>query len=212
MRPKIIKVCGMRDAENILSVEQLVPDWMGFICWQGSARNVEGVPAYMPATCRRVGVFVNPTAELVMERISSLGISIVQLHGQETPGFCRAIKARAEAEGHPVKIIKAFSVKPDKPFPATCAYESCCDSFLFDTYTAKAGGSGRSFDWHRLQDYRGHTPFLLSGGIGAEHLEALRQMEHPLCVGVDLNSRFEVSPALKDVPRLAAFIQELREI
>lgn len=212
MKPTIIKVCGMRYDGNIRQVEQLSPDWMGFICWPGSARHVEGVPAYLPATCQRVGVFVNPTPEYVMERISSLGLDIVQLHGQETPAFCRAIKERAEADEHPVRIMKAFPVKADAPFPVTQTYESCCDYFLFDTFAgAKAGGSGRTFDWYRLQDYRGTVPFLLSGGIGEEHLEALRQVNHPLCVGVDLNSRFELSPALKDVQRLEEFIKALRE-
>ena len=214
MKPVIIKVCGMRNGGNIRRVEQLSPDWMGFICWPGSARNVQGVPSYLPTTCRRVGVFVNASPEDVLERIASFGLNLVQLHGQETPAYCRAIKERAEAEaGHPVQLIKAFAMKPDAPFPATQAYESCCDYFLFDTYAgARAGGSGRAFDWRRLQDYQGTVPFLLSGGIGPEHLETLRQVDHPLCVGVDLNSRFEVSPALKDVPRLDAFSKALRII
>lgn len=213
MKPTIIKVCGMRDGGNIRRVEQLSPDWMGFICWPGSARNVKGVPSYLPASCQRVGVFVNPTPEYVLERIASLGLCIVQLHGQETPAFCRVIKAAAESAGHPVRIMKAFAVKPDAPFPATQDYESCCDYFLFDTYAgAKAGGSGRTFDWRRLQDYQGTVPFLLSGGIGPEHLQALRRLDHPRCVGVDLNSRFEQSPAMKDVQRLGAFIKASREL
>lgn len=102
MKSTIIKVCGMRYGGNIRQVEQLSPDWMGFICWPGSVRHVEGVPAYLPATCQRVGVFVNPTPEYVMKRIISLGLDTVQLHGQETPAFCRAIKKWAEADARSI--------------------------------------------------------------------------------------------------------------
>lgn len=211
MKPKIIKVCGLRDGANIRRVEQLAPDWMGFICWSGSARHVGEVPTYMPSACRRVGVFVNATPDFILQRTASLGLHILQFHGQESPGFCHMIREKAKERGHKVEIMKAFPVKAGEAFPDTRAYESCCDYFLFDTYTARMGGSGRTFDWGRLGDYQGNTPFLLSGGIGPEHLDALRRMDLPRCVGVDLNSRFEVGPALKDVQRLESFIRALRE-
>lgn len=211
MKRLIIKVCGMREAENIRQVEQIAPDWMGFICWNGSARFVEDVPEYMPRSCCRVGVFVNPSPEEVRDNVFRLGLDAVQLHGQESPDFCMKIRKACGEGEHPLQLIKAFGIEPTKPFPDTAAYEKACDYFLFDTHCATAGGSGKCFDWKRLQQYRGNRPFLLSGGIGEEHADVLRRLEHPMWAGIDLNSRFEKSPALKDVGKLKGFINLIRE-
>ena len=184
MKRLIVKVCGMRDGENIRRVEALAPDWMGFICWEGSRRHVSGVPDYLPVKCRRVGVFVNPSVEYVDTRIKEL---------------------------EPVEIIKAFGIATGKPFPDTAAYEDACDFFLFDTQTPTVGGSGQAFDWNMLSGYQGNTPFLLSGGIGPDSLPPLKDFSHPYWAGVDLNSRFETSPARKDADKLSAFLKALRE-
>ena len=109
-----VKVCGMREADNILRVEALQPDYMGFICWEGSRRYVAQPPAYLPTSCRRVGVFVRPEIGTVVERIRSLGLDAVQLHGQETPGFCRQLRETFRAKGRDVEIIKAFSIAPEQ--------------------------------------------------------------------------------------------------
>jgi len=135
----------------------------------------------------------------------------VQLHGHETPEFCRSIKEEGLKSGRALQIIKAFGVAPDEPFPHTEDYEADCDFFLFDTRCPTAGGSGRTFDWDVLQNYHGHTPFFLSGGIGPDNANRLRSFSHPAWAGVDLNSRFETTPALKDVGLLADFIKDLRE-
>lgn len=212
MKRLIIKVCGMREAGNIRQVEQLAPDWMGFICWNGSSRFVSDVPAYMPHSCCRVGVFVNPSLNEVREYASRLELDAVQLHGQETPDFCREVKRLQEANGRPLLLIKAFGMATDRPFPDTSVYETACDYFLFDTHcAATVGGSGKTFDWQCLRHYHGSRPFLLSGGIGEEHLEALRQLEHPMWAGIDLNSRFEKSPGLKDAEKLEKFFNQIRE-
>lgn len=206
-----VKVCGMREADNILRVEALQPDYMGFICWEGSRRYVAQSPAYLPTSCRRVGVFVRPEIGTVIERIRLLGLDAVQLHGGETPEFCRHIRQASLAEGQTVEIIKAFSIAPEQPFPSTKEYESVCDYFLFDTSCPTVGGSGQQFDWEILRQYEGHTPFFLSGGIGPDSLEALRRFSHPRWAGVDLNSRFELSPGVKDVEQLARLIHGLHE-
>lgn len=211
MKRLIVKVCGMRDGENIRRVEALAPDWMGFICWEGSRRHVPEVPDYLPVKCRRVGVFVNPSVEYVDTRIKELELDLVQLHGQETPGFCRAVKDLSNLKGHPVEIIKAFGIATGKPFPDTAAYEEACDFFLFDTQTPTVGGSGQTFDWNMLSGYQGNTPFLLSGGIGPDSLPPLKEFSHPYWAGVDLNSQFETSPARKDTEKLSAFLKALRE-
>lgn len=210
-RRLIVKVCGMRDGDNIRHVEALAPDWMGFICWEGSRRHVSGVPDYLPLACRRVGVFVNPSAAYVNAKIERLGLDLVQLHGHETPDFCQAVKAAARQKGRYVEIIKAFGIAPAQPFPDTASYEDTCDYFLFDTRTPLVGGSGQAFDWLLLDSYQGRTPFLLSGGIGPDSLPALKEFSHPCWAGIDLNSRFEISPARKDVEQLSSFINTLRE-
>ena len=197
MKPLLIKVCGMRDADNVRQVEALTPDMMGFICWEGSRRHVSRLPDYLPETCRRVGVFVNPEIGYVQERLKTFRLDLVQLHGHETPEFCRSIKEEGLKSGRALQIIKAFGVAPDEPFPHTEDYEADCDFFLFD--------------WDVLQNYHGHTPFFLSGGIGPDNANRLRSFSHPAWAGVDLNSRFETTPALKDVGLLADFIKDLRE-
>ena len=119
MKPLLIKVCGMRDADNVRQVEALTPDMMGFICWEGSHRHVSRLPDYLPETCRRVGVFVNPEIGYVQERLKTFRLDLVQLHGHETPEFCRSIKEEGLKSGRAPQIIKAFGVAPDEPFPCT---------------------------------------------------------------------------------------------
>lgn len=211
MKRLIIKVCGMRDAENIRQVEQLGIDWMGFICWNGSSRFVGQRPSYLPSACRRVGVFVNPSPNEIQEKVTLFGVDIVQLHGKETPALCDQVKRLRDRNGQAVKVIKAFSIAPGQPFPGTAAYEPVCDYFLFDTRCATVGGSGKTFDWECLEQYRGNRPFLLSGGIGEEHVDKLKGLDHPMWTGIDLNSRFEDSPAMKNVERLKVFINQIRK-
>lgn len=206
MQHLTIKVCGMREPRNIKEVEGAGADWMGFIFWEHSPRYVSRVPDYLPLRCRRVGVFVNPDRATVEQKVQQFGLDIIQLHGQESPEFCTGL-----AENRSLAIMKAFSISDNGPFPDTRAYEGCCDCFLFDTKCSTAGGSGISFNWDRLSEYRGKTPFLLSGGIGPEHLEALRRFSHPQWAGVDVNSGFEISPGLKDSHSLQLFINGLKK-
>lgn len=194
----------MREPQNIRAVEEAVhPDMMGFIFWEGSKRNVATVPDYLPQ-CTRVGVFVNPTAEFVIEKVKDFALGAIQLHGGESVDFCRAIK---ECTGLP--IIKAFSVSDVADLTNTSQYEGIATLFLFDTKCKCVGGSGEQFNWEILQHYKGNTPFLLSGGIGPGDEEKVRRWRHPRWVGIDLNSRFESAPAYKDVEALTNFIVKL---
>ena len=184
MKPFLIKVCGMRDADNIRQVEALTPDMMGFICWEGSRRHVSRLPDYLPETCRRVGVFVNPEIGYIQERIKTFRLDLVQLHGHETPEFCRSIKEEGLKSGHSPQIIKAFGVAPDEPFPRTEDYEADCD-FSFSTRVAPrlAAAAGRRLECP-AKTYHGHTPFFLSGGIGPDSTDRLRSFSHPAWAGV----------------------------
>jgi phosphoribosylanthranilate isomerase len=208
-RDMLIKVCGMREAENIAEVEALGIDFMGFICWSKSPRALTEVPEHLPTACRRVGVFVNETVQGIVERVASLGLNAIQLHGNETPDLCRELRALPALQG--VDIFKAFRIAEAKDLEVCEAYADSCRLFVFDTKCACYGGSGEQFDWSVLEHYKAPVPFLLSGGIGPESIEALANFSHPQWRGVDLNSRFETAPGHKDAHKLKEFISRFRQ-
>lgn len=210
MKALKLKICGMRQGDNIRAVEKLRPDLMGFICWEKSPRFVDVTPDYLPQHGQRTGVFVNPSIGLISAEIARLGLSVVQLHGHETPEFCLSLRRHLNSIGHQVAIIKAFSVPENGPFPDTTAYETICDHFLFDTSCHSYGGSGQRFNWSALDKYHGLTTFWLSGGIGPDDADALDAFYHPYCIGIDLNSRFETSPGIKNTKALERFVHTLR--
>lgn len=198
----ITKVCGMRDAQNIRDVEALGIDWIGMIFWPKSKRYVAEVPSYLPEHLKKVGVFVDSTLDDILQHISDYQLDIIQLHGQESPDFAKALK--------PHTIIKAFNIEKADDLLQTEKYEGIADYFLFDTKGKMVGGNGQKFDWSVLTAYQGKTPFLLSGGIGPEDAESVRSFHHPRCIGIDLNSRFESEPGFKDINQLKTFINKLR--
>lgn len=200
----LIKVCGMREAENIRAVEKADADWMGFIFYPRSPRFVAERPSYLPQHCKRVGVFVNADPSDILSKAKDFNLDFIQLHGNETPEQCRTLQEQG------LHIIRAFQLATPQDVAATSSFAPFCEYFLFDTPTNAFGGSGRSFDWSILQTYQGATPFLLSGGIGPTSLNALKTFHHPLCAGVDLNSRFETKPGWKDAEALHTFISALR--
>ena len=192
----------MRDAQNIRDVEALGIDWIGMIFWPRSKRYVAEVPSYLPERLKKVGVFVDSTLDDILQHISDYQLDIIQLHGQESPDFAKALK--------PHTIIKAFNIEKADDLLQTEKYKGIADYFLFDTKGKMAGGNGQKFDWSVLTAYQGKTPFLLSGGIGPEDAESVRSFHHPRCIGIDLNSRFESEPGFKDINQLKTFINKLR--
>lgn len=199
----LYKVCGLTQGDNIRAVERLGVDLVGLIFYPPSPRFVSRAPDYLPACAKRVGVFVNPSTDEVQRKIRSFSLDYLQLHGHESPERCRELRQFG------LPLIKAFAIAIADDLPATAAYEGLCDYFLFDTKSALPGGSGQSFDWTLLDAYAGRTPFLLSGGIGPEHAEAVRRLRHPLLAGIDLNSRFESAPGIKDIAALQRFLNTL---
>lgn len=200
----IIKVCGMRDAQNIREVEMLKPTMMGFICWEGSSRNVAEAPAHLPS-CIRVGVFVNPTPDYVRRKVNQLKLNRIQLHGNESPQLCQELIA---ITGLPV--IKAISVRKKEDIEQYRQYRGIADLLLFDTKCKTVGGSGELFDWDILEAYDGDIPFLLAGGISPNDIERISQFRHPQFIGIDLNSRFELRQGVKDITSLKHFINKIR--
>ena len=200
----IVKVCGMRDAENIREVEALGVDWMGFVFHCTSPRFVGELPDYLPQRAKRVGVFVDEMEEPIMKTVQLFRLDMVQLHGHETSDFCSRIRSKG------LKVIKAISMQNTFPSEEVSFYERACDYFLFDTKTLLPGGSGQKFDWSSLSAYRGTTPFLLSGGISPDDADRVEAFVHERCIGIDLNSRFETSPACKDTHLLQSFIDKIK--
>ena len=222
-----IKVCGMRDADNVRAVAALDIDFLGFIFYPKSPRYAQkAVPEteLMTNTAtasrrndmvirkpQRVGVFVDETPQAIIAHIHNDQLDYVQLHGHELPEMIDHLKRAVISDNHhSLKVIKAFSISKPDDLLQTKAYEGIADLFLFDTPTESYGGSGKKFDWQMLQAYDGHTPFLLSGGIGPEDIDRIHKFEHPQCIGIDLNSRFETAPGIKDVEALRRFTENLR--
>lgn len=219
---KLVKVCGLTDGDNIRAVESLGVDMTGFIFYPRSPRCVRAVPSYLPARAERVGVFVDASYDEIAARRAEFGLTAVQLHGSESPDLCRRLRAAG------LRVIKAFGISPDgsglpsSPVTSSTPTSSCvqpslstvyfdsCDLFLFDTRTEAHGGSGNTFDWSVLDRYAGPVPFLLSGGIGPESVDELKKIDNKYFIGIDLNSRFETEPGLKDVGLLSDFLQDFR--
>lgn len=198
-----VKVCGMRDAENIRKVEALGINMMGFIFYPKSSRYVSNRPAYLPQKCKRVGVFVDATIEDIRLHIVDYSLDIIQLHGHESTDFIRSLRSLC---GDSITIIKAFNIATKEDLEATKPYEGLVDYFLFDTKGKSAGGNGEKFNWNVLSNYKDNTPFLLSGGIGPDDAGRVKVFQHPKCVGIDLNSRFEIEPGIKDITKLKTFL------
>ena len=209
MRKVIIKVCGMREPENIREVESLDVDLLGFIFYSGSSRYVvdsdESDGVIRDCAKLKVGVFVNEQLEVILDRAMRYRLDHIQLHGDETPSLC------LELRQHGYHVIKTFSVSSKDDFAKTDCYADCCDHYLFDTKCIGYGGSGKRFDWTLLDEYKGSTPFILSGGLTGDCIDDLRRINHAKFSGIDLNSGFELSPAVKDVGKLKDFIGKTRK-
>ena len=205
-----IKVCGMREPANISGVVAANPDFVGFIFYPKSKRFVGFHPlpevlAVVPGSVKKVGVFVDEIPETVLSVCACWDLEAIQLHGKESPEYCRQMKRSG------LVVIKAFSVDESFDFSSLEAYRDSCDFFLFDTKSQLPGGSGQKFNWHLLNNYLLDSPFFLSGGIGFEDVKAIRELSHPQLFAIDINSGFEIRPALKDIEKVGKFIHEIRQ-
>ncbi len=198
----------MKFPENIRAIAGLKPDFLGFIFYPKSPRYAEPLDVELmkslPRSILKIGVFVNETQDNILEIVKKYHLQGVQLHGSESEELCYTLKSIG------LLVFKAFPIAEAADFKATEDYEGACDFFLFDTKTPTHGGSGIKFDWSILSEYKGETRFLLSGGISVEDADAIKQLNHPQLVGVDLNSRFEIKPGLKNVEVLNQFIKKMK--
>lgn len=216
----------MRDAQNIREVSQLGVDMIGMIFYPKSPRYVEMqsshagiIPDYVKEDINiksakspaRVGVFVDDMVQNIVTRVVNYRLDYVQLHGNEPREMCENLRLTLDPDIRPgIKIIKAISVSDASDIQKYKEYVGAVDLFLFDTKCKTVGGSGQQFDWQVLEQYDGEVPFLLSGGIGPEDASRLHAFHHPKCIGIDLNSRFEIEPGVKDVEKLKGFLNEIQ--
>lgn len=225
-----IKVCGMREAQNIADVMALDIDMIGFIFCPKSQRYVSeqsthaGIIPDMAsidisqdkadntaAKIKKVGVFVDDMPQNIVTRVYNYKLDYIQLHGSESATYIDNLRSTLVPDIAPdIKIIKAINVREADDVKRWRSYEGHIDMLLFDTKSDTAGGSGKKFEWELLQQYDGDIPFLLSGGISPDDVEEVKAFRHPQCIGIDINSRFETAPALKDIPLLSNFITAVR--
>jgi phosphoribosylanthranilate isomerase len=199
------KICGLKDPTNMAAIlAEIKPDYAGLIFYRGSTRFMGEVPPEklpnFPFTTRKVGVFVNQTTDEICQAAANYGLQLLQLHGSESPEFCRYV---GEKTGLPV--IKAFSVGDAFDFSQLTPYEKVVSYFIFDTQGKNHGGNGVTFNWELLKNYPSHKPFFLSGGIGMVQAREIANLDLPLLHAIDVNSRFEIAPGIKDIEQLRQF-------
>ena len=203
-----LKVCGMRDRYNIAALCRQQPDYMGFVFYQRSARAVPERDRELQAVIagiqgmETIGVFVDEPIALLLQTVQAYRLNRVQLHGAESPAYC------AEVARY-IPVIKAFSIDKAFDWCRPALYEKSCTHFLFDTATPQYGGSGTAFDWQLLEHYQGCKPYFLSGGIGPEQAAALKKITDDRLHAIDINSRFELQPGLKNISLIQTFHHEL---
>ncbi|BDS14488.1 phosphoribosylanthranilate isomerase [Aureispira anguillae] len=199
-----VKVCGMRAVDNLLELTQLNIDFVGFIFYPKSSRYVAVPPvATIPHRIQKVGVFVNARLEEIDRNAEQFSLNYIQLHGDETVEYCQALKAKG------YRLIKAFAVDETFDFDQLNAYEDYCDFFLLDAKGKSYGGNGIQFDWQILEHYTSQKHFFLSGGIDLGSINAIKNLAIPQLYGIDINSKFEIAPALKDIPKVQQLLDEL---
>ena len=202
-----LKVCGLKHQSNIEELMQLPIDYMGFIFYNKSPRFVHENLSFdfmrsIPKHIKKVGVFVNENSYSICDKIAHYDLNIVQLHGDESPEMCLELKSYT-------KVMKAFQINDDFDFKRLENYIPTVDYFLFDNPTVHYGGSGNTFNWQVLEKYKYDIPFFLSGGISEEHIELIKQLKIPQLIGIDINSKFEIEPGLKNTDKIKPFITKL---
>jgi|TARA_B100001105_G_scaffold255361_1_gene254314 phosphoribosylanthranilate isomerase len=200
-----LKVCGMKFPSNIIEIESLNPDFMGFIFWNKSVRYYDKTAISISNKIKRVGVFVNESFEEVLRKIKQYDLDYIQLHGEEDKDYCKKIKDYC-------KIIKVFSISEKFSFDNLESFENLCHYFLFDTKSKSYGGSGEKFDWKILNNYNSKKPFFLSGGIDVSDFGEIKKIINskiPL-IGIDINSKFEIKPGFKDCKKVQKLIKKMK--
>lgn len=200
----LLKVCGINQVDNYSRVRSIGVDWIGINFYAPSKRYIGTTDLPPKENGGRIGVYVKADIDTILETAQTYQLDYAQLHGDESVEFCKEVSAH-------LPVIKVFRVGGDVDWTDVAQYEDVCEYFLFDTKTIEWGGSGHHFDWSVLEGYKGHTPFLISGGIGPHDIKRVRGLSHPQFVGVDINSRFEDEPGIKNIDLVRTFAKQLNQ-
>tara|TARA_A100000171_G_C2140455_1_gene155174 strand:- start:2398 stop:3033 length:636 start_codon:yes stop_codon:yes gene_type:complete len=209
-----LKVCGMK--YNTVEVAALQPDYVGFIFYEESKRNYtsEKIPGIQGV--QKAGVFVDASIDFIVKKTTDFKLDAIQLHGDESPEFCKNIKTVLEKLKEPalsgVEVWKVFSIKDTFNFSRLKPYETSVDAFLFDTKGKEKGGNGYTFNWDILKEYPSKKPFILSGGIGLEEISAVKELlkTNLPVLAIDVNSKVELEPGRKNIEDLKKFIAQIK--
>ncbi len=209
----------MKYQENMQAVAELQPDYLGFIFYEKSPRKFDGDILRLPAEIKKTGVFVDVSIDFVIEKVKKYNFKVIQLHGNESPQYCRDLQSELECfseteNTESIEIWKVFSIKDQFNFEILQPYEGIVNYFLFDTKGKEKGGNGYTFDWSVLNNYPSETPFILSGGIGLDEIEKVKEIlktDLPI-YAIDVNSKFETAPGLKNIEELKIFKEELNRM
>lgn len=209
MKKVALKICGMK--ANTQKVAALQPEYLGFIFYKKSPRYFDGNIPSIPSQIKKVGVFVNASISGIVKTVKKHQLDVIQLHGDESASFCQSLSNLKDIE---CDIWKVFGIKDSFDFSVLTAYEPHVSAFLFDTKGANKGGNGYTFDWSILKGYTSTKPFVLSGGIGMTEINQLSEILSTTLpiIAIDVNSKFEEQPGLKNTIRLQQFINELNII
>jgi len=203
----------MKYQDNMTQVAALQPDYLGFIFYDKSARFFEGVIPELSENTKKVGVFVDAAIDEIIEKVNVYNLQLVQLHGNESPTFCKVLGAELTSLADPTEIIKVFSIKDEFNFEKLKPYEAVCHYYLFDTKGKLPGGNGYTFNWKVLENYSSTKPYFLSGGIGLNELDKVKSFlqndNSKYCHAIDVNSRFEIEAGLKDIELIKEFKNRL---
>ena len=203
----IVKICGIKDEDNLEELSELKFEMIGLNFYPPSKRFlsydrtdfIDGIPSHI----RKVGVVVNENIDKVYSLVTDFELDDIQLHGSESISYCEEVAEFCN-------IIKAFGIEEGMDIDELVEGYEMCSYLLFDTKSKNHGGTGRKFDWNTLDSYTGLTPFLLSGGIGPADYEQILELEHSSLVGVDINSKFEIEPGIKNIDLIAEFLEEIK--
>jgi len=200
-----LKVCGITTSKDIMELIPLKISRLGFIFYHMSKRYVYGKLVedglnVIPKHIKKTGVFVNAEIAEIEQIINQFHLDSIQLHGDETPDFCRQFRTKTE-------VIKTISIRDKSSFETAKLYQDACDLFLFDTHSDEYGGTGKTFNWQWLEAYKLDKPFYLSGGISLENFAEIKKINHKNLIGIDINSRFEIRPGIKDIEKIKQLIE-----
>jgi phosphoribosylanthranilate isomerase len=209
-----LKVCGMKYEDNILNVAELRPDYLGFIFYEKSPRFLETSFPKISNDIKKIGVFVNASIDYVLEIVLQYDLQAVQLHGTETSKYCKLLRdTLLKTSPSTIEIVKVFTINDVFNFDILKPYEELCDYYLFDTKGKLPGGNGYTFNWNLLKNYPSTKPYFLSGGIGPDEIKNiksfLKRQESKYCHALDVNSKFEIKPGLKNIDQLKIFKDKL---